>query len=716
LTPIVSASVPLQRLADVAARVLKVPMAVISTADDGGSWAASPDEGGTAWRARREAPLSRSLCQFAVAAGKPLLMEDARQHPLVLDNPAVWLGEVGYAGIPIVDGEGRVRGSFAAIDDRPRAWSDDDVAVLEQLAAVAGVALERQAGAERRGARGAARRAAGRVSLRMLEKAVETMQLGVTITDLDGRIVYTNSAEARMHGYRVDELIGMHARVFAPPEHAKVLDQEAIGDVSSWSRETTNVRRDGSVFPVLLRSDVVTDARGRPVGIVTCCEDVTYRKRMERQLLHNAFYDPLTGLPNRALFVNRLERSIERARRGDAGFGVLAVGLDRFKLVNDSLGHAAGDALLLAVAGRLKKILRGETMVAHLAGDEFAILLDELDGLHDATRVAARVQEAFEGAFLLTGHELFTTCSIGIALSETGYDAPDDVIRDATMAMYRSKAAGRGSYEVFDQAMHAQAMDRLHLESDLRRALERGELRLHYQPIVSLATGRIAGFEALLRWEHPERGLVQPDEFIDVAEDTGLIGPIGLWVLREACAQLHRLRGHGGDRRLTIAVNLSPRQFAEPDLVEQVAAIVREAEIDPACLKLEITESVIVQHSDAVSAKLAGLKALGLQLYIDDFGTGYSSLSYLHRLPLDALKIDRSFVRANGGGQNLQLVRAIVALAHALDVVVVTEGVETPEVLAELRSLRCEYGQGFFFSRPIEGEHLAALCADDPRW
>ncbi|HEX2203589.1 MAG TPA: EAL domain-containing protein [Longimicrobium sp.] len=716
--PIAHGHAALERLTQVAERMLDVPVSVISLVE---GVTVSTQSGGApdTWRARRETPIARSLCRHVIG-GAPLFIEDARAHPLVRQDPGAWLGEVGYAGVPICTGDGVVAGSLCAADGRPRAWTEGEVDLLQWLAAFAAMVIERRMGAIATGAGfvGAIGQARGRLSLRMLEKAVETMQLGVTITDTEGRILYTNPADARMHGYSIDELRGRHARIFAPPEHARPIDRDAIEDVTSWARETVNVRKDGSLFPVLLRSDLVKDSAGRPVGLVTCCEDISPRKELERQLLRNAFYDTLTGLPNRGLFSHRLEEAIERAFRGEAHFAVLMVGLDRFKLVNDSLGRRAGDALLAGVGARLRECVRPETMVARIAGDEFAILLDETQGLGEATRVAACLQESLARPFDVDGSEVFTGASVGIALSVSGYERPEDVLRDAAIAMYRSKDAGRGLYEVFDRDMHAAAMERLRLEMDLRRALERDELCLFYQPIVTLETGRIAGFEALIRWRHPERGLILPDDFIPLAEETGLILPIGTWVLEEACRELKRWQemasGDGGP--LTMAVNLSARQFARADLVEHVERVLAETAIAQGTLKLEITESVIMQHTGAVNATLARLKALGVQLYIDDFGTGYSSLGYLHRLPLDALKIDRSFVSAEAGEGSLQLVRTIVAMAHALGVKVVTEGIETAELVSELRALRCEYGQGFFFARPLEREAVEALFAEDPRW
>jgi PAS domain S-box-containing protein/diguanylate cyclase (GGDEF)-like protein len=706
--------VSLPRLATFAARLLDVPLAVISSVE-GRTWSTPPDEV-DGWHSRRHAPLASSLCRIPADTGRPLLIDDARAHPLVRDEPALWRGEAAYAGVPIRTSDGFVAGTFCAVDSRPRVWTGDDVEVLDGLASLAALVLERPAGPGiEAGFVGALAGARGRLSLRMLEKAVETMQIGVTITDVDGRILYTNPAEARMHGYTVEELRGRHARIFAPEDHARPMPAEAMGEASSWSRETVNVRRDGSVFPVLLRSDVVKDSRGRVVGWVTCCEDITQRKELERELLRNAFYEPVTGLPNRGLFSHRLELALDAERRGDADFAVIAIGLDGLQLVSDSLGRAAADELLAGVSARLRECLRPDTLLAHVARDQFAVLLEDIEGIGEPSRVAACIQAALAGPLSAAGHEVFTSASVGIALSYTGYERTDDVLRDAAIALYRSRDGGQGAYEVFDRDMHEQVVARLRMETDLRRAVERGELRVHYQPIVQLDSGRICGFEALVRWERPGHGLIQPDDFVPLAEETGLIRPIGLWVLEEACRALRRWQVAAGDgaAELTMSVNLSAGQFLQPGLVDRVEAVLRESGVPADTLKLEITESVIMQHTEQVTATLHRLKELGVQLHIDDFGTGYSSLSYLHRLPLDALKIDRTFVT---GDANLQLVRTIVAMAHALGVAVVTEGIESAELLAELRRLNCEFGQGFLFSRPLASDEVDVLFAADPRW
>ncbi|HYH82742.1 MAG TPA: EAL domain-containing protein [Longimicrobium sp.] len=702
----------LGRLGEFAERILEAPLAMVSLA--GGRTFSSRPPAHDPWHARRNTPLSASFCRITAQTGEPLRIDDARTHPVVRENPALWLGEAAYLGVPIRAADGSVLGTLCAVDSRPREWTQAHVDALGDLAGFAGLALDRPMAGEAAfvGSIGGAR---GRLSLKMLEKAVETMQIGVTITDVDGRILYTNPAEARMHGYSVDELRGRHARIFAPPEAARPLPAEAMEEVTSWSRETVNLRSDGTTFPVLLRSDVVKDSRGHAIGLVTCCEDVTTRRELEHQLVRNAFYDPVTGLPNRGLFTHRLELAVDRELRGEGNFAVIAVGIDRLQLVSDSLGRAAADELLDAVATRLRGCVGGDTLVSHVARDEFAVLLDDIDGFAETTRVAACVQEALGRPFELKGTEVFTGAGVGIALSYTGYEHAEDALRDAAIAMYRSRDARQGQYEVFDRDMHGQVAARLRLETELRRALDRGELRVHYQPIVSLATGRIAGFEALARWQHPQRGLVLPDDFIPLAEETGLILPIGMWVLEEACRQLRRWQDAApAGEPPTLAVNLCARQFLQPDLVERVEQALREAGVPPHTLKLEITESVLMQNTDAVGATLGRLKALGVQLHIDDFGTGYSSLGYLHRLPLDALKIDRSFVSPDS--TNLHLVRTIVALAHALGVAVVTEGIESAEVLSELRLLKCEFGQGYLFSHPLPSDAIDALIATSPTW
>ncbi len=433
---------------------------------------------------------------------------------------------------------------------------------------------------------------------------------------------------------------------------------------------------------------------------------------------HAAFHDSLTGLPNRALLTDHLKLSIERARlRRDHLFAVLFLDLDRFKNINDSLGHAAGDQLLNEIARRLETCLRPTDTVARLGGDEFAILLDGLDAQFDAIRVADRVQEELMRPFFLNGHEVYTAASIGITFSNHIYDHPENVLRDADTAMYRAKEKGKGRYELFDTEMHDDALSRLQLENDLRRAIERQEFEVYYQPIITLATGRIAGFEALIRWHHPERGLVSPAEFIPLAEETRLITEIGDWVLNESCRQMSEWRRllptHA---QLTISVNLSSKQFTQHDLIERIKETLRATGLAPQFLKLEITESAVMENAESAALMLVQLRELGVQLSIDDFGTGYSSLSYLHRFPVDTLKIDRSFVsRMCEGDENAEIVRTIVTLASNLGMVVIAEGVETREQHEQLKALKCDYGQGYLYSKPANAETALRLMQENFR-
>jgi diguanylate cyclase (GGDEF)-like protein len=427
---------------------------------------------------------------------------------------------------------------------------------------------------------------------------------------------------------------------------------------------------------------------------------------------HAAFHDSLTELPNRTLLADHLRLAIECARRRPEHlFAVLFLDLDRFKNINDSLGHAAGDRLLVETARRLERCSRPSDTVARLGGDEFAVLLDGLDSDCDAMRVAERVQEELMRPFHLGGHEVYTAASIGITLSTHGYEDPENVLRDADTAMYRAKEKGKARYELFDAEMHADALARLRLENDLRRAVEHGEFEVYYQPVVALSTGRLSGFEALVRWRHPERGIVGPTEFIPLAEETRLVTEIGGWVLEEACRQTSEWRELiPSQQSLTVSVNLSSKQLTQPGLAERVRRTLRETGLPPHCLKLEITESAVMENAEVAASLLAQLRGLGIQLSIDDFGTGYSSLSYLHRFPVDALKIDRSFVaRMTDDGENGEIVRTIVTLASNLGMAVIAEGVETEAQHARLEALGCEYGQGYLYSKPVDAESALAL-------
>jgi len=434
---------------------------------------------------------------------------------------------------------------------------------------------------------------------------------------------------------------------------------------------------------------------------------------------HAAFHDALTNLPNRALLAENLKFVMERAKQHeDYQFAVLFLDLDRFKNVNDSLGHSIGDQLLIAMARRLESCTREVDMVARLGGDEFAILLDGIPNSTEATNMARRIQDKLQSHFNLSGHEVFTTTSIGIALSSTGYDHAEAMLQDADTAMYRAKAQGKACYEVFDKGMHTHAVYVLQMENDLRRALDREELRVYYQPIVSLDNGQLAGFEALIRWQHPERGFINPSDFIPLAEDTGLIVPLGLWILKKACQQLSRWQWQSpANRSLFMSVNLSGKQVSQPGLVNEIQDILEETHVEARHLKLEITESAVMDNAETAVQLLTRLKALGVQLSIDDFGTGYSSLGYLHRFPVNTLKIDRSFVgRIGEAAENIEIVRTIVSLADNMGMEVVAEGVETLSQLMQLRKLNCQYGQGYLFSRPVDADSVGAWISRTPYW
>jgi diguanylate cyclase (GGDEF)-like protein/PAS domain S-box-containing protein len=465
------------------------------------------------------------------------------------------------------------------------------------------------------------------------------------------------------------------------------------------------LHKDGTYQWVLSRGLAVRDETGIAYRLAGSLSDITERKHVEEQLLHDAFHDALTGLPNRALFLDRLERAIQRSkRREDYLFAVLFLDLDRFKVINDSLGHTLGDQLLISVARRLEVLLRTGDTVARLGGDEFVILVEDFEEIKHATLVADRIQEEISLPFTLEDQKVFTTVSTGIVLSTMGYERPEDILRDADIAMYRAKELGRDRHESFDISMRAQAIARLELETDLRRAIGFQEFRVYYQPILSLATDQITGFEALVRWQHPTRGLIQPEDFISVAEETGLIIPIDWWVLREACHQLHIWqKKFPKDPPLTISVNVSSKHFAEQNLVGQVKNILAATSIEPHCLRLEITERVFMDNQENNSDAFVQLRDLGIQLQIDDFGTGYSSFGYLQHFPVDTIKIDKSFIGSmDGEVTNSEIVKTIVNLAQELKMDAIAEGVETPEQLDQLKDIACDFGQGYYISRPMD--------------
>ncbi len=433
---------------------------------------------------------------------------------------------------------------------------------------------------------------------------------------------------------------------------------------------------------------------------------------------HAAFHDELTDLPNRNFFIDSLKFLLEKSKhQPDMKFAVLFLDLNRFKTINDSLGHLAGDRLINHVAQRLSSLIREGDLVARFSGDEFGIILNDLARVDDAVHFADLVRRRLLTPFTVSGRRVFTSVSIGIAGNNPNYKEAEDMLRDADIAMYYAKNRNE-NYTVFDQTMHIRAVTLLQIETDLRHAIERDEMLAYYQPIIDLATMKLKGFEVLMRWNHPQRGIVPPSEFIPISEETNLIVPLTLWILRKSCAQLIKWQSLSPlNKSLIMSVNLSGKHFAQPDIVEQIGWILKETGIDPACLKLEITESAVMENAENTIMMLKQLRTLGVNLSIDDFGTGYSSLSYLHRFPIDTLKVDRSFVSTmEDGSENGEIVRTIIALAKTLKLDVVAEGIETIHQLHQLRILGCEYGQGYLFSRPVPADEAQAILDDKTRW
>lgn len=458
---------------------------------------------------------------------------------------------------------------------------------------------------------------------------------------------------------------------------------------------------------VLTRGLVVRDANGKPTRMAGSQTDTTSRKNAEERLQFNAFHDDLTGLPNRALFMDRLSQALERKkRRQDYKFAVLFMDLDHFKVINDSLGHTIGDKLLIACARIQEGNIRSIDTVSRLGGDEFVILLDDIRDVNYAQEVAERIQKGFNTPIHLDGHNVVISASIGIVPSTLDHDNPDDILRDADTAMYRAKNLGRACHALFETTMRQQMVTRLELENDLRQALNNQELHVHYQPIISLKNCKILGFEALMRWSHPQRGPISPKTFIPIAEETGLIHSLGLWVLRQACQQMNTWqRQYPTEPPMNIHVNISRRQFSHPDLVENIQSILHETGLDPSHLQLEITESLFVEYDEVFNDMLARLTGLGVKLEIDDFGTGYSSFNYLQRLPVSSIKIDSIFVaNMKSGNNHTEIVRSIVTMAHSLGIEAIAEGVETEEQLSQLQAVDCNSGQGYYIARPGPSE------------
>lgn len=548
--------------------------------------------------------------------------------------------------------------------------------------------------------------------MRLAGKVFENTSEGVLVTDEFGNIVFVNKAFERISGYAEEEVIGKNPRILKSGQHQRSYYLEmwqVLTESGEWQGEIWNRRKNGEIYPEWLTISAIKDNVGHVVQYAAVFSDLTSRKQHEERIKHLAYHDALTGLPNRYLFLDRLTLALARAHRTGAKIAVLFLDLDRFKDVNDTLGHAAGDMLLKEVGKRLEHCLREEDTVARMGGDEFTVLLPEINDVGDIEIVARKVLEMFTQPLTLEGEEIFITASLGIAVApEDGQDA-QTLLRHADMAMYKSKEQGKNRFGFFRTEMSVQAHERLTVEQRLRRALERDEFVLHYQPQVDVYSKQLIGIEALLRWQSPEAGLVPPMRFIPVAEETGLILPIGEWVLRTACRQNVAWQ-EAGFPPLRMAVNLSARQFHQENLVGRIEDILMETGLSPNWLELEITETVAMHNVALTSSVLRKLKGMGIHIAIDDFGTGYSSLNYLKRFPIDTLKVDQSFIRDSvTDPEDAAIVATILVLARNLNYLAIAEGVETPEQLEFLQERECDGFQGYLISEPLPAEGMTEL-------
>ncbi len=570
-----------------------------------------------------------------------------------------------------------------------------------------------------------AQRSAGEVEAALQRERALFQQLfhnspaGIVILDEADRVVDANRAFVDLFRYESGELTGRSLAAMIVPDELR--DEAAqLSDLVSGRRtvshETVRRRKDGSSVDVSILGYPIELAAGR-TGAFGLYTDITERKRAERKLFHDAFHDPLTGLPNRTLLTERLERDLRRVKqRGDYRFALLFVDLDRFKEVNDTLGHAAGDELLVEAARRLERCLRPGDTTARLAGDEFTIVLEDVHEVADIIHIAERVLEVLRRPFEIAGQETQISGSLGLVVSSAAYASAEELIRDADIAMYRAKRRGKACYEIFDPEMQRGAEERSRLEADVARAVKEDQQELHYQPIVSLSTGRVVAFEALVRWRHPERGLLGPDELVPVCEATGLIQPLGRWILRRACRQVVAWQRGSERPGLRVTVNVSSGQLTSPDFLPELDDVVAETGVEPDSIALELKEQALVDAEGSI-ALLWKLRRRGLHLYLDDFGTGYTSLRELYRSPIEALKIDRSFIaRMKPGGADVEAVRAAAAFAAGLGLEVVAEGIETAHQLKLARELGATHAQGYFFSHPLPADEATALIDDNPQW
>jgi diguanylate cyclase (GGDEF)-like protein/PAS domain S-box-containing protein len=550
-------------------------------------------------------------------------------------------------------------------------------------------------------------------SLKVSEERLESILGAIedvvwSMDETMSKTLYLNAAVERIYGYPMLDFFAdphLWLKVIHPEDRGRLKNiTQTLLSTGSFNEEYQILRLDQEVRWVCNQGHCVYDRDGKLLRIDGIVRDITAQKKAQQQLVHDALHDSLTNLPNRPLFMERVRQAINHSKRNPKYlFAVMFIDLDRFKMINDSLGHIVGDQFLQSIANLLASCLRGGDTVARLGGDEFTILVNDMKEPNEAMMIAERILNKFLHPIEIGDQSIFGSVSIGIVINNREYETSDNLLRDADIAMYRAKSLGKGRYTIFDKEMYEQNLKTIQLDNDLRYALERQEFELYYQPIVHLSSEKLAGFEALIRWHHPERGLVPPIEFIPIAEETGAIIAIGDWVLNQACQQISIWQSQFLEAKsLKMSINLTCQQIREKNLVEKLDRVLAATGIDGSTIRLEITESSMMDQGEETIAKLEELRARNIQLSIDDFGQGYSSLSYLHRFPVNTLKIDRTFVELmSSGGQNLEIIRTIILLAHTLNMSVVAEGVETHEQMSTLRQLGCEYAQGYFFSRPI---------------
>ena len=663
-----------------------------------------------------------SLVGAVVRTGKPYRTYQSPDEPRLKVCTGYLVQSLLH--VPVIS-HGKVIGVLSV--DNPASaepFDEDDETRLLSLADYAAVALE-NAQLYEQAQRELNERTRAELALRESEEryslAVQGANDGIWDWDLRTNQIYYSERWKSILGLSQDDLQDSpeewYRRVHPADLERLKLDIAAhiSGTTPHLENEHRILHKDGNYRWVLSRGLAVRDQHGLAYRLAGSLTDITERKIAEERLMHDALHDTLTGLPNRALFLDRLRLAVERAkRRPDYQYAVLFLDLDRFKNVNDSLGHLVGDELLVAVAGMLRAGLRSTDTVARLGGDEFVILLEDLQDRQNVVRVAEWINEQLQDAFHLTEHQVFITTSIGIVHSSLNYSKPEDVLRDADIAMYSAKAQGRARYEIYDPSMHAQITANLALETELRQALGRGEFVLNFQPIVSLGDNHLTGFEALLRWKHPQRGMLPPSDFLHVAEESGLMIPIDRWVLRSACQYIKEWQEkYPLVPPLAISVNITGKQVIQPDFVEFVQQVLEEVGLSPESLKLEVTENELMENTTSTIQVFNRLRSLGVGIQVDDFGIGYSSLSYLSQFPVNALKIDQSFINQMMSDSNqLKIVQAIVLLTQRLDVVVVAEGVENEEQLRQLRAMGCEFGQGYYLSKPLDPQRTAQLLEE----